>query len=284
MKLDSLPKFQPKEEYTKIEFDPNVRHRLPTIPYYVMYKYLKNREPTLDPQSTYVAVNHKGKTYHLFNAKRFPIGRIATMASVFIRGKHRPGYNPMEYTNGDKVIVVNMKDPLLTGKKRLQKIYRHHTGYPGGLVEKSFKEVIQREPERVLTQALLGMLPKNKLRKEIIKRNLVMIRDQYHDYDFLPQFKDPIPEDLNDLMGLKSFTKDNTKITMIENEDGSVPEEFKDFPVEIDEDFTIPMGMREKKFTDPRKNMWLGLNIRGKDPKAKRYKVFKPKNVKYNFK
>jgi len=94
-----------------------------------------------------VAVNHKGTTYHLFNAKRMPIGRIAVLASQFIRGKHKPGYCPNNYSDGDKVVVVNMADPLMTGRKRLDKIYRHHTGYAGGLKEIMIKEMVERKPE-----------------------------------------------------------------------------------------------------------------------------------------
>jgi large subunit ribosomal protein L13 len=74
-----------------------------------------------------------------------------------------------------------MADPFFTGRKRQQKVYRHHTGYPGGLKEITFKQVVEKRPERVLEEAVMGMLPKNKLRKDIIK-GLVMFREPYHTY------------------------------------------------------------------------------------------------------
>ena len=70
----------------------------------------------------------------------------------------------------------------MTGRKRQQKLYRHHTGYPGGLKEFTFKEIVESNPERILTDAVSGMLPKNKLRKDIIAKNLVMFRGPYHTY------------------------------------------------------------------------------------------------------
>lgn len=93
-----------------------------------------------------------------------PVGRMAVLISQFIRGKNKPTYHTRGYEDGDKCIVVNMADPLLTGRKREQKIYRHHTGFPGGLKEFTFKHVIENNPERVLEEAVMGMLPKNKLR------------------------------------------------------------------------------------------------------------------------
>ena len=95
------------------------------------------------------------------------------MASVYIRGKHKPGYSHKKYTHADKIVVVNMGDPLLTGRKRLNKVYRHHTGYPGGLVERSFKFVLERDPDRILREAIYGMLPKNSLRKGLIEKHVI---------------------------------------------------------------------------------------------------------------
>ena len=90
-----------------------------------------------------------------------PIGRIALMVSKLIRGKHKPTYTPLNFEAGDKCIVVNMGDPYMTGRKRQQKVYRHHTGYPGGLKEYTFRTVLEKDPERILREAVMGMLPKN---------------------------------------------------------------------------------------------------------------------------
>ena len=79
--MEKFPEYQPKEEFTKIPFDENIRHNLPTIPNHVMYRFMYGFEPESEPQSQYVAVNHQGTTYHLFNAQRMPIGRIAVLVS-----------------------------------------------------------------------------------------------------------------------------------------------------------------------------------------------------------
>jgi large subunit ribosomal protein L13 len=111
-----------------------------------------------------------------------PIGRMAVLISQYIRGKHVPGYETNNYKNGQKCIVVNAGTPLFTGRKKSQKLYRHHTGYPGGLKEYSFKHILEKNPERIMTDAVMGMLPKNSLRKQMIKDNLEIILGPWHNY------------------------------------------------------------------------------------------------------
>ena len=108
----------PKEEYNKIPFDPNVRHRIDPIDNTLIYRALRGIEPEYEPQSNYVSVTHKGKTWHLFNAARFPLGRMAEMISVYIRGKHKPLYDP-KYSgqHGDYCVVVNAARQFVTGPK-----------------------------------------------------------------------------------------------------------------------------------------------------------------------
>ena len=83
----------------RIPFDENVRHNIPVMPNHLQYRFLYGMTPDVEAQSQYVAVNHKGTTYHLFNAKRMPIGRMAVLISQYIRGKHKPGYD-MKLTTG----------------------------------------------------------------------------------------------------------------------------------------------------------------------------------------
>jgi len=81
-----------------------------------------------------VAVQYEGKTWHLFNAKRMPLGRLAKMAADFLRGKNKPNYvstKPGEH--GDYCVVVNAADQFMTGRKRSQKVYYKYTGYVGNL-------------------------------------------------------------------------------------------------------------------------------------------------------
>lgn len=79
MKTDNLKNFLPKEEVMRIPFDPNIRHRLPTLPHHIYYRAMYGHIPQTEAMSSYCAVNHKGINYHLFNAKRMPVGRMAVM-------------------------------------------------------------------------------------------------------------------------------------------------------------------------------------------------------------
>lgn len=191
-----------------------------------------------------------------------PVGRMAVLISQFIRGKNKPTYIPRGYNDGDKCVVINMADPLFTGRKREQKIYRHHTGYPGGLKEFTFKHIVETNPERVLVEAVSGMLPKNKLRKDIIKKNLIMFRGAYHTMQDvgLPQFTEPLPGDINQEfeIGPEAIVKNDHVVRFTSAPDGSVPEEFKDLRQDIDSSISEPLMWRKKTHTEDRQNVKLG--------------------------
>ena len=97
------------------------------------------------------------------------LGRLATRAATLLGGKHKPGYAPFLIT-GDHVVIVNADKIRLTGQKLDQKVYRRHTGYPGGLREVSARKMYETRPEQMIEEAILGMLPKNKLRKQMARR------------------------------------------------------------------------------------------------------------------
>ena len=100
--------FIPNPEYNEPKFDPNVRYRHEDIPNKTLYENVLGYQPVKAPQSCYVAVNHKGKTWHLFNAARMPLGRMAVQIATYIRGKHKPTYNPQSSgSDGDVCVVVN---------------------------------------------------------------------------------------------------------------------------------------------------------------------------------
>ncbi len=109
------------------------------------------------------------REWHLKDAQGQILGRLATEIVSLLMGKHKPSYSP-HLDMGDYVVVVNAAKVAVTGKKAEQKIYRHHTGYLGGLKEITFKELIAKDPTRVIRLAVKGMLPKNKLRKQRLKR------------------------------------------------------------------------------------------------------------------
>lgn len=105
--------------------------------------------------------------WHTLDAEGQILGRLATRAATLLRGKHRPDYAPN--VPGDHVIVVNAARVRLTGKKLEQKFHRYHTGYPGGLKEVRYAELLRDHPERVVQYAVWGMLPKNKLGRQLRK-------------------------------------------------------------------------------------------------------------------
>jgi len=107
--------------------------------------------------------------WYVIDATGQVLGRIATKAATILAGKHRPNYAPFLIT-GDHVVVINADKVRLTGQKIDQKVYRWHTRYPGGLKEVKASKVIKTRPEMMIREAVLGMLPKNKLRKRLVQR------------------------------------------------------------------------------------------------------------------
>ena len=105
----------------------------------------------------------------LIDAKDAPLGRVATEIAKYLIGKYKPTYTP-HIDGGDYVVVINAKETVVTGDKEEGKIYYHHTGFPGGIKDASLKEVREKFPERIIENAVKGMLPKNKLSPERMKR------------------------------------------------------------------------------------------------------------------
>ncbi len=120
--------------------------------------------------STYVAKPAEiERKWFVVDAEGQTLGRLATEVARVLRGKHKPTYTPFLDT-GDFVIVVNASKMVLTGKKLDQKLYRYHTGYPGGLKEVKYRSMMQNKPERVFELAVRGMLPKNALGRAMYRK------------------------------------------------------------------------------------------------------------------
>ena len=116
--------------------------------------------------------------WHLVDADGRILGRLATRVAILLRGKNKPIFAPHQDT-GDFVVVINAKKVSLTGKKWKEKIYVHHSGYPGGLKEASAEKIREKKPERLITMAVQGMLPKTKLGKKLIKKLKVYAGDTH---------------------------------------------------------------------------------------------------------
>lgn len=109
------------------------------------------------------------RAWHLIDADAQVLGRVATVAARLLQGKHKPRYTPF-LDMGDHVIVVNAKQVRLTGRKEDRKLYRRHSGYPGGLREERAAEVRAKHPARLVEQAVRGMLPTTRLGKAMYRK------------------------------------------------------------------------------------------------------------------
>ena len=109
------------------------------------------------------------REWHVIDAEEAVLGRIASKAAKILMGKHKPTYTPF-LDCGDHVIVVNAAKVKLTGNKEEQKLYRRHSGYPGGLTETQARKVRVSRPTRMVEEAVQGMLPKNKLGKQMYRK------------------------------------------------------------------------------------------------------------------
>jgi large subunit ribosomal protein L13 len=118
------------------------------------------------------------RQWHVVDAEGQVLGRLATRVANLLTGKDKAVFTPFLDT-GDHVIVVNADKVRLTGKKLADKYYRHHTGYPGGLRKVSAGVVMARNPERVVREAIIGMLPKTKLGRAM-RRKLRVYRGPQH--------------------------------------------------------------------------------------------------------
>ena len=107
--------------------------------------------------------------WYIIDAANKPLGRVATEAARLLRGKHKPTYTP-NIDVGDHVIIINCKDVILTGNKAKNKIYRHHSGYIGGMKEVPAGKMLEKNPEKAMTLAVKGMLPHNSLGRQMLKK------------------------------------------------------------------------------------------------------------------
>ena len=109
------------------------------------------------------------RDWYIVDAENKTLGRLSTEIARRLRGKHKPEYTPHVDT-GDYIVVINAEKVRVSGNKTTDKMYHHHTGYPGGLKSISFDKLIERAPERVIETAVKGMLPKNPLGRAMYKK------------------------------------------------------------------------------------------------------------------
>ncbi len=129
--------------------------------------------------STYFPSSHDiSRKWYVVDASGKTLGRVATEAARVLSGKNSPRYTPF-MDMGDHLIVVNAEKIRLTGLKSQQKMYRRYTGFPGGLREESFVRLLNRKPEKIVEEAIKGMLPKTKLGRKMASKLNVYKGDQH---------------------------------------------------------------------------------------------------------
>ncbi len=113
--------------------------------------------------------NSLEQKWYVVDAANQRLGRLATEIAVYLRGKNKPTFTP-HLDTGDFVIVINAEQVAVTGKKRTQKVYRRHSGRPGGMKTETFTKLQARLPERIIEEAVRGMLPKNSLGRQLFTK------------------------------------------------------------------------------------------------------------------
>ena len=124
--------------------------------------------------------------WYILDAAGRPLGRVATEAAKLLRGKHKPTFTPHVDT-GDHVIIINCKDVVLTGNKLSQKIYRHHSGYIGGMKETPAAVMLEKNPEKAMTLAVKGMLPHTSLGRKMATKLRVYSGSEYENQAQKPE-------------------------------------------------------------------------------------------------
>lgn len=121
------------------------------------------------------------RAWYVIDASEVPLGRMATRVATLLTGKEKPMFT-QHIDCGDFVVIINAEKAVVTGKKAQDKMYYHHSQYPGGLTELTFTEVMAKNPSKVVYNAVRGMLPVNKLRPARLQRLKIFAGDQ-HDHE-----------------------------------------------------------------------------------------------------
>ena len=133
------------------------------------------------------------RCWHLVDARNQTVGRVAQQIAQILRGKHKPTFQP-NGDMGDHVVVVNAEKVRFTGKKWKKKLYRWHTGYPGGLKQRRAEEMLEKNPAQILRKAIVGQLKRNNLRRQALEPRLKIYLGPEHPHKAqLPESVKPLP-------------------------------------------------------------------------------------------
>ena len=137
-------------------------------------------------QTTMLKPSEVTRTWYVVDATDCTLGRLATQVATVLKGKHKPAYTP-HVDCGDYVIVINASKVKVTGNKATDKMYYHHTGFPGGIKSESFEKLLARKPEDVIETAVRGMLPKGPLGRAMFRKLKVYAGESHNHAAQQPQ-------------------------------------------------------------------------------------------------
>ncbi len=129
-------------------------------------------------KTTHTKAPEISRKWRVIDAQGKPLGRIAAEAARILQGKHKPSFTP-HVDDGDFVVIINAYQFVLTGRKENTKVYRHHTGWMGGLREFSHRQMMEKKPWFPLEKAIKAMLPKNRLARRMIKKLIIVEGSEY---------------------------------------------------------------------------------------------------------
>ncbi|MDA1329960.1 MAG: 50S ribosomal protein L13 [Chloroflexi bacterium] len=132
----------------------------------------------MNQKSYYPKAHEISNDWYLVDAAGRNLGRLASRIATVLIGKHKPDYMP-GVDGGDNVVVTNCEKITVTGKKLDDKIYYRHSGYPGGIKSNTLREMLEKTPDRVIRQAVWGMLPHNKLGRKLLKKLKVYAGEEH---------------------------------------------------------------------------------------------------------
>jgi len=233
---------------------PGMTQTVPPMPTAKFWQMASKVPPRIQ-QPAYYCHPVGDQLWHVFNAHELPLGRMTSRIAQILQGKHRPTYSRSLLTpeeSGDFVIVVNGRNPMLSGPHAKKKIYRHHTGRPGGLKEYLITDVIDSSHwDRVVKQSVSKMLPKNAIREDWMKR-LHVFEKVYHNFKDIPQFLLREGRDDNMIIGLDGIIADPDAYIKYGSSYDNLPDKIKHLPIKEDLSITKSLkerGLREVKLT-----------------------------------
>jgi large subunit ribosomal protein L13 len=120
-------------------------------------------------KTTFINTHALTRKWYILDATDLVLGRFSTKVANILRGKDKPSFNPA-HDNGDHVVIINAEKLKLTGNKLAQKTYYSHSGFPGGLKEETAEKRIIRDPEKIVYDSIAGMIPRNRIKKDILSK------------------------------------------------------------------------------------------------------------------